>query len=292
MAVRCPPSSLPDDELKIARILNKDASGALRWGSSALKISVRNCVIAAVAAGFIAAPAHACTVPSDLSQFSAPLPHLAAAVRGGKPVTIVALGSSSTKGAGASNPAKSYPARLQDALHVAWPKQQVQVINAGINGQLATDMVARIDKDVVARKPQLVIWQTGVNDAIKNVPVDTFKLTLRAGVARLLQSGADVVLVDHQFYPRFETLKSGPAYLAAIREIAAEYKVPLVQRYRIMKYLVESHQFSVVTMLSADQFHLNDRSYDCLGKLLSEQLRRAADTPAAAATATTVRSPL
>ena len=45
-----------------------------------------------------------------------------------------------------------------------------------------------------------------------------------------------------------------------------------------MKHLLDSHQFTTLTMLSPDQFHLNDTSYDCLGKLLAESLRGAVTT--------------
>lgn len=222
--------------------------------------------------------AYACTVPKEMTRLSAPLAKFAAAVNDKAPLKIIALGSSSTAGAGASNPKKSYPARLQAELSQIWPKEQIQVVNAGINGQLASDMVARLDKDVLSQRPQLVIWQTGVNDAVRDVPIDAFKKTLSSGIERVQKAGTDIVLIDQQYYPKYEKLKNGALYLAAIREVAQHYRIPVVQRYRIMKHLLDSHQFTTLTMLSPDQFHLNDTSYDCLGKLLAESLRGAVTT--------------
>lgn len=229
-----------------------------------------------------AAQAGGCTAPVELIKLGAPLPKLMASVKTGEPLTIVALGSSSTSGAGASSRAFSYPARLEKELRTAWPKNDVRVINAGVGGQLAVHMVARIDKDVLSRKPQLVIWQTGVNDAIKGVPLEKFTALLRQGMDRFRQAGVDVVLIDQQYYPRFKKLKDGPLYLAAIRDVAGQYGVPVVQRFRIMQHLIDSAQFTTATMLSPDQFHLNDSSYGCLGHLLAESLRSAATASAAA----------
>lgn len=233
---------------------------------------------AIAAATCIAAPALSCTVPKEMTRLSLPLTKFAAAVHDSAPLTIIALGSSSTAGAGASNATKAYPARLQAELNRIWPDQKVRVVNAGVNGQLASDMISRLDKDVLSKKPQLVIWQTGVNDAIRGIPIDVFKKSLATGIARVQKANTDIVLIDQQYYPKFDKVKNGPLYLAAIREIAQQYRVPVVQRFRIMKHLLDSRQFTTVTMLSPDQFHLNDMSYDCLGKLLAESLRGAATT--------------
>jgi len=241
--------------------------------------------LAAVSLGaalFTAAPAFAggCTAPVELIRLQAPLPKLLGAVRAQqKPLIIVALGSSSTSGAGATSRAHSYPARLEKELRNAWPNNDVRVVNAGVGGQLARHMIARIDKDVLARNPQLVIWQTGVNDAIKGVPIADFRAQLRVGMDRFRAAGVDVVLIDQQYYPRFKKVKDGPLYMAAIRDVGAQYGAPVLQRYRIMQHLLESAQFTTATLLSADQFHLNDRSYDCLGHLLAQSLRSAATAP-------------
>jgi acyl-CoA thioesterase-1 len=239
---------------------------------------VRLSIASFIIGGALAPPAFAgdCTAPADLVTLHAPLPKLFGAVLGKRPVKIVALGSSSTWGAGASSRAHSYPARLEKELRKVWAESDVRVTNAGVNGQLARHMLVRIDKDVAPLKPQLVIWQTGVNDAIKGVPIETFKQQLRTGIERLRALGADVVLVDQQFYPRFSKLKDGPLYVAAMREVAAPLNVPVIQRFRIMQHLIASAQFTTATLLGPDQFHLNDRSYDCIGRLLAQSLRSAA----------------
>src|ERR1700704_6779607 len=54
----------------------------------------------------------ACTVATDQVRFDFPLPRTARLLVSGLPIKIVALGSSSTYGVGASTSAASYPSRL------------------------------------------------------------------------------------------------------------------------------------------------------------------------------------
>ena len=216
-----------------------------------------------------------------MSLGGGPLPKVTAALQAKAPLRIVALGSSSTWGTGASSRAHTYPARLEQELRMLWPDNDVRVFNAGVGGQLARHMLARIDKDVTPRRAQLVVWQTGVNDAIRGVPLDEFRRQLVSGIARLRAGGSDVILIDQQFYPSFKKLKDGPLYMAIMRDVATQNHVPMMQRFKIMQHLISSAQFTEATLLAKDKFHLNDRAYDCLGRLLALQLRSAALPPAA-----------
>jgi lysophospholipase L1-like esterase len=81
---------------------------------------------------------------------------------------VIAFGSSSTQGAGASSPSASYPAQLQVDLMRMVPKgETVEVVNRGIGGQDADDMIQRLQSDVIAPRPNVVIWQTGSNDPLR-----------------------------------------------------------------------------------------------------------------------------
>ena len=59
-----------------------------------------------------AAPAPACNAPTELTRLVHPLTRTGRRLASGAPLVIVAVGSSSTYGAGASSPAASYPSRL------------------------------------------------------------------------------------------------------------------------------------------------------------------------------------
>jgi acyl-CoA thioesterase-1 len=214
-----------------------------------------------------------CEAPASLVRFNAPLPKFAAALIANMPMHIVALGSSSTQGIGASSPKSCYPVRLQAELQRRFPDSKITVDNLGVGGQLATDMLPRITKDVLPRKPTLVIWQTGVNDAMRHVDLETFRRTVERGIDRLQKAGIDVVLLDMQYFPRAEKVRDFARYLVAMRQIAESRKVPIVQRFAIMKHLVTSAQFTAQQLLAADLFHPNDLSYGCLGRIMADALQ-------------------
>ena len=137
-----------------------------------------------------------------MTRFKVKLPNTARAIRSGKPLVIVAIGSSSTEGVGASDPAHTYPALLAEELRHRWPQLAVNVINKGVGGELASQMLARFERDVLPYHPQLVIWQTGSNQALKSENIEGYAETLREGISRLKAAKADVVLMDPQFAPR------------------------------------------------------------------------------------------
>ena len=136
------------------------------------------------------------------------------------PFSIVALGSSSTQGTGASSPAMSYPAQLQrlfdDGYH---GHPAVAVINAGIAGEDIDDMAKRLDADVLARHPNLVIWQAGSNDPLRGVPVDRFAAELKSGIEAIRAGGAEVMLMEPQWSPVIEKADSKERFVDAVRDV-------------------------------------------------------------------------
>jgi len=203
-------------------------------------------------------------------QFTAPLTNLVKAFRATKLIRIVALGSSSTAGSGASSPAASYPAQLDDELERRFAGWDFKVMNLGVGGQLASDMLERMDKQVLPREPNLVLWQTGVNDAIRDIGIDSYRKTLKAGVDKLRAHGIDVILIQMQFYPKSERVQGYTDYLQAMQEIAAREEIPIFRRFSIMKHFIKSGQFTPAQLLSPDLFHMNDLSYGCLAVLMAE----------------------
>lgn len=211
-----------------------------------------------------------CDAPRDLVRLTEPLSATRRALSLGKPVDIVALGSSSTAGSGASSPQASYPARLESELQRRFPGRDIRVHNYGVGGALATDMLEKIEADIVAMRPSLVIWQTGVNDATRDVGVDNFRRTLDTGIDMLRKAGIDVMLVDQQFYPRSDRVANFRDYLRMMRTAADAHKVPLFSRYAIMRHMVKSGLHSPEQLLAPDNFHLNDLSYGCLADLMAD----------------------
>ena len=119
-----------------------------------------------------AAPRSAeCTVATDQVRFDFPLPRTARLLVSGLPIKIVALGSSSTYGAGASTSAASYPSRLAEELVRRFPGHKFTVLNRGASGEDVGNMLARLDTAVIREKPDLVLWQISTNSVLDNKAV-------------------------------------------------------------------------------------------------------------------------
>ena len=215
-----------------------------------------------------------CSAPRDLVVFNVSLPGLLRSVTKSHDIEIVALGSSSTAGSGASSPLAAYPARLEAELERRFPDKDFRVDNQGAGGLTARDMLTRIQSYIGGqpRAPALVIWQTGVNDAMQDVGLAEFTAILERGILDLRSAGIDVILVDMQYFPRSERVAVYGDYLKAMRRVAVERKVPLFQRFAIMKHLVKSGQHTTEELLAPDNFHLNDLSYGCLADLLADAI--------------------
>jgi acyl-CoA thioesterase-1 len=225
-----------------------------------------------------------CTAPSELIRLHNPLKRMTAKIAAGQPVKIVAIGSSSTAGAGASSPAMNYPSRLQAELQALMPRIPVEVLNRGINGEEAPDMVARFERDVFAEQPDLVLWQVGSNSVLRDRPIREANAQLKDGLKRLREHGADVILINPQYAPKVIAKHEVDAMVDLIDSTAKQTNVDLFQRYALMRYwrLTEDIPFSVFT--SADDLHMNDWSYGCIAKLLAGSIHEAATRPTLTAT--------
>jgi acyl-CoA thioesterase-1 len=73
------------------------------------------------------------------------------------------------------------------------------VINKGVPRQSARQMFERFPTDVFAEDPVMVVWEVGINDAVRGTDVDDFAETLQSGVDELKNRAIDSMLVDMQF---------------------------------------------------------------------------------------------
>lgn len=228
--------------------------------------------VPALAAGDPPQLSPSCVVEPEIRGFAQDLPHARAAVAAGQVLTVVALGSSSTQGARASSDERTYPAVLQDELRRHLPGLDVRVVNAGVGSNSAQQMYLRLEHDVIGEEPKLVVWQTGIIDAIHDVGIDRFKRVLRKGIARLREADVDVVLMDHQPLPNSARYALYREYMAALREVAAEAGVPVFRRYDVMTELIGSGRLRMDEIFTTDALTPIDRGYYCLAANLAETL--------------------
>jgi lysophospholipase L1-like esterase len=220
--------------------------------------------------------------PADPAMEPLHLPHLRAALANRTEGVIVALGSSSTQGVMASDMAHSYPSVLQAALNEALPASHVAVLNRGIGGQDAPEELARLEADVIAVRPQLVIWQVGANGAMRHADPVVFHHRVAEGVAQLRKAGIDVILMDNQRSPRVLAAVDHIVLEDSLRDVAREAGVSLFSRSRLMD--AWSDAGSKPGMFTAsDGLHHNDLGYECIGQTLGRQIVAAIQAPVAVA---------
>src|SRR5262245_26580449 len=119
----------------------------------------------------------------------------------GLPLTIVALGSSTTAGAGATKPEPSYPIRLREHLS-SLLGHRVIVVNRGINGDRVGDMLFRLPTEVIPEHPDAVIWQLGTNALLTDLDREDLSSLLSRGTREITDTGADLIVMDPQFAPK------------------------------------------------------------------------------------------
>ncbi|MBV5270841.1 MAG: SGNH/GDSL hydrolase family protein [Afipia sp.] len=215
--------------------------------------------------------AQPCLQSKSLAQLDAPITRVAKRLDAHEPVTIVAVGSSSTGGSGATSPAYSYPSRLERELRQRFPDAPISVLNRGVNGEEAADMMARMD-DILGLKPDLVIWQLGTNTVLRDGSVPATGELLQAGISRIRKTGADVLLIDPQYAPRVNAKPAVNDMVGLIAYIAKQAHVPLFRRYVAMRHWHDDEAIAFDRFIIADGLHMTDWGYSCLARLLADNI--------------------
>jgi lysophospholipase L1-like esterase len=201
-----------------------------------------------------------------------------------RPTTIVAVGSSSTEGVARNAREKLYPAAMEAALRERWPQADVRVVNKGRGGETMAQTLVRFEADVLALKPDLVIWQLGVNDVLRFQGVEGRREEIRAGLKLLADKAIPVILLDLQYAPAVLKDPDAAAMQSLIDEAArggAHGRVHHFRRFAIMKALSEKLAVAAGSMTIDDGLHMTDAMHACVGRLLAEMVVGNPDSVAA-----------
>ena len=122
-------------------------------------------------------------------------------------------------------------------LHLLYPDAELTIVNRGVGGNKTADLLARVEEDVVAEKPDVVFLQVGVNDVWcrfsqgEVVTPAAFRANYAAIVEKIAATGAKIYCIlpfvlnmgdKQRFRPYLD------AFNAVIREIAAENNLPVI----------------------------------------------------------------
>ena len=165
---------------------------------------------------------------------------------------IIAFGDSLTAGYGAP-PGEDYPS-------VATKLSGLTIINAGVAGDTTESALARIDDDVLARDPRVVIVGLGGNDFLHGVGIDVTERNLREIVRRSEGAGAMVVLLGFHF----PSLSAN--YGKMYERIARDERCLLIDD--VLDGIESNPQ------LKADEIHPNGRGYEIMAKRVASPLKK------------------
>jgi lysophospholipase L1-like esterase len=165
--------------------------------------------------------------------------------------TVIAFGDSLVEGRGAS--------RGQDFVSVLSSRTGIRIVNAGRSGDTTGSALARLDADVLARDPRIVIVVLGGNDYLRRIPADTAFENLGTIVERIRRRGAAVILVG--------------VSVGLLSD-------PYAQRYEALAWRTSSGYVPDIldgligrSSMMADGIHPNDRGYAAIAGRLEPLLR-------------------
>ena len=216
-----------------------------------------------------------CEVPGYILFGESKLDHVKKAVEEHKRLNILVIGSGSSVMPGPDGAGKAYPGRLEEVLRKRFPGVDIKVTALAKSRQTAADMAQNLEKALLDRKPDLVIWQTGTVDAMRGVDPESFRVSLDEGIDHIVDAGADLILMNMQYSPRTETMISLSNYADIMRVVARDRDVPLFDRREIMRYWNDNGNFDL--NLATKDVTTAYKVHDCLGRALASLVIEAAN---------------
>jgi lysophospholipase L1-like esterase len=145
-----------------------------------------------------------------------------------------------------------------------WPEQLSAIVdrpilNRGLSGDTTGDALARLERDVLAQDPRVVLVCLGGNDMLRRMPVDQQFDNLRTIVRRIQDRGALVVLIGTEGFKILDSVDYGARYEALARETGSVYIPDLMDG-------VLTDRSSMV-----DQIHPNGRGYAKIARRIADE---------------------
>lgn len=194
-----------------------------------------------------------------------PLPNSAKALADTKKLKIMAIGALSASLVGGTREG-SQPL-LEQLLERMITGLDVEIINRGVSGELASDAAKRLKVEVALNQPDLVLWQVGTNDAFAQVPVEEFQETVGDMVRWLKEHNTDVILVGLHYMKNLAKDAHYQAMRASLQHIANTENVPRIGRYEAMEVLARTLREN--GRRDPGEFGSSETAYDCMARYVA-----------------------
>ena len=195
------------------------------------------------------------TKPGSFADFDA-------RARAGEKLNVVFFGASLTWGANASDPVEtSYRAVVRDRFEQEYPAAHFRFRDAAIGGTGSMLGAFRLDRDVLAYKPDLVFLDFTANDGITSTDPETLA-SYESILRRLATTGIPVVQVAFPFKWDIDTAKlPGMARLAAHRALSQAYRSGWGDAVTRICQAVDQKKYKIEDLWVTDGVHPHDVGY-------------------------------
>ncbi|WP_156927039.1 hypothetical protein [Azospirillum halopraeferens] len=211
-------------------------------------------------------PDDACAVPERVLAADGDLVHARERIASGQPLGLLVVTTSRQP---PQRTEALYPARLRDELVRRLPGVSVEGEVLNLPGHTASGMVAPMLTLVSARRPALVVWQTGTVEAVRNLDPLAFGTALAEGVGAIHRMGADVILVDMQYSMQTAQLIDFTPYVAHVRWASQNSAAVHFPRHDIMRYWVEAGRVDFGADSESEKRKSFEFVHGCIGRLLA-----------------------
>lgn len=261
---------------------------SFRYGSVRIAFHLALLAAATAMASVSAQAGDRCDKAKMVAGAEKRIPALESKIDLGGSIRIVALGSSSVEGT-PDMPRDQLFASVMERELARQMLTPVEVVNKGKGGETIPKMVERIERDVLRLKPDLVVWQLGVNDVLQMDGVEDPIARMEAALETFRKAELPVVLVDLQVSPMVDRDKDTPRMQAAITEAGRKPGVLHFHRQAIMKRLIETKEARQDELVQPDGLHMTSLAHFCTGKLLASQIAGSSLSPSTTISATTAK---
>jgi hypothetical protein len=172
-----------------------------------------------------------------------------------------------------TNPAAAWPARLEALLRERRPDLALSFQVRGARGSTAADQWRLIDDALRAGPVDLVIWQAGMTEAVRGLPIDDMAATIAQGLERLHGRGVDAIVMGIQFSRFLRANAEVDPYRDALRVLAAAGHAAFFSRFDIMRAWAEAGTVDMERAQRDRRAAEIDKLNDCLARAMGAFIR-------------------
>lgn len=242
-----------------------------------------------------------CRAPDDVTGSIAALPRVTPVMKPGDVLHVLAVGSATMFGPDASlmpgtltsqslnRPASTpviaptplappvssegaFPRQMANAMQSAIPGLKVEMTLRGGRGLSAAEMLDLMRKELATAQYQLVLWQTGTVEAVRNTPPGDFGQVLSDGAEAVDAAGANLVLIDPQYSRFLQTNSNLDPYTQALQQTASMPGVLLFRRFDLMRAWAGEGQIDLERTPKPDRRKTVELLHHCLGAHLARMI--------------------